>query len=398
MTKQKIDLSFYTILFVYFCILIFVSNSLSISIKEVDIFYSNDTNILWYLTHISTHFFGTTNLGLRFPFIVFYVFSVLLAYLLSEDYFTKDIDRLISILIFMLLPGLNSAALLVDNAIIVVFFVLLYLYLHKLYGKEYYLLLVLFLFIDNSFTILYLALFFYSIQEKDKILMAVSITLFIVSIIIFGFFIGGHPRGYFIDTFVIYAFVFSPIIFIYFFYAMYRITTKEHKDIYWYISFTALIISMILSLRQRIDIADFAPYVVIAVPLMVKLFLHSYRVRLKIFRIKHHLFVKIMLIILIISNALLLFNKPIYLFLDNPKKHFAYNFHIADELARKLKKLGIKKVEIKDKVMQKRLDYYGVTYGNKYLLSEVKTPTTTDVITINYMNKNIKKYYLMLQK
>ena len=201
MTKKQIDYSFYVILFAYFSLLSYIASSLSPSIKELNLFYSQDTNALWYLTHITTRIFGTTNFGFRIPFVFIYTLSVLLAYLLTQDYFSKPIDRLISITIFMLLPGLNSAALLADNAIIVVFCILLYLYLFKLYGKEYYVLLILFLFIDNSFAILYLALFLYSLQKKDYILSVVTISLFIISISIYGFTVGGHPSGYFLNTF-----------------------------------------------------------------------------------------------------------------------------------------------------------------------------------------------------
>jgi len=398
MTLKQINYSFYIFLFVYFLILAFSSTSLSLSIKEITIFYDNEHSLLWYLTHISTHFFGTTNFGIRIPFVLFYVLSVLIAYWLSEDYFTKPIDRLISIIIFMLLPGLNSAALLVDTAIVVIFCTLLYLYLFKLYGKEYYVLLVLFLFIDNSFAILFLALFFYSLQKKDNVLLIISLVLFGLSMQIYGFDLGGHPKSYFLQTFASYASIFSPIIFLYFFYTLYRISIKGQKDLYWYISFTSLILSLVFSLRQRVDIADFAPYLVIAVPLMVKTFLHSYRVRLKEFRYKHKVFANIMLLTLLINTTILLFNKPIYLFLNDPKDHFAYRFHIVNDLAKQLKLLGIKKVYCEDRKLQKKLDYYGVTNSNVNILLDTKVPTYHKKIEIKYGNKIIKTYYLLLQK
>lgn len=398
MTNKQIDYSFYTLLLVYSAILLFAANSLGLSLKETNIFYTENHSILWYLTHISTHFLGTNNIGIRFPFILFYILSVLLAYLSTDDYFTKKTDRLISIVVFMLLPGLTSAALLVDISIIVVFCILLYLYLFKLFGKEYYILLLLFLFVDDSFTVLYLALFFYSLRKKDNLLLIISLCLFAISMYMYNFNFAGHPKGYFLDTFGIYASIFSPIIFLYFFYVLYRVSIKGNKDLYWYIAFTSIILSLLFSLRQKIDIADFAPYVVIAVPLMVKTFLHSYRIRLKIFRFKHKLFANIMVILLVVNSFILLFNKPIYIFLNNPKKHFAYKFHFVDELALKLKQLNINKVNCEDKNLQKRLDYYGVTFGNKYFLSEKEIPIYNKQIKINYFNKTVKSYYIVLQK
>ena len=103
MTQKQINYSFYVILFTYFGLLSYIASSLSPSIKEIDLFYSNDTNALWYLTHMSTRIFGTTNFGFRIPFVLIYTLSVLLAYLLTEDYFSKPIDRLISIVVFVVL-------------------------------------------------------------------------------------------------------------------------------------------------------------------------------------------------------------------------------------------------------------------------------------------------------
>ena len=398
MIEKRINLSFYFILACYSFLLVYISNSFSLSTKEIEIFYSTKHDLLWYLTHISTHFFGTNNIGIRLPFILFYVLSVVVAYLLTDDYFKQPTDRLLSIVIFMALPGLNSAAILIDSSIIVVFCILLYLYLFKLYGKEYYILLFVFLLIDNSFAVLYLALFFYSLKKKDNTLLIISLTLFAISMYMYGFEIEGRPKGYFLDTFAIYASIFSPIIFLYFFYTIYRVTIKEEKDLYWYIAATSLLLSFIFSLRQRIDISDFAPFVVIAVPVMVKLFLHSYRIRLRDFRQKHILFARIMLFILFINTFLLLFNKIIYIFIQNPNKHFAYKFHGTQELAIKLKALGINDITCSSEKLQKQLDYYGVTKSSKYLLSEDKKQSYYKTITIKYFDKNIKKYYILLQK
>ena len=214
----------------------------------------------------------------------------------------------------------------------------------------------------------------------------------------YDFNIGGHPKGYFLDTFTIYASIFSPIIFLYFFYTIYRVSIKDEKDLYWYIAVTSLFLSFIFSLRQRIDIADFAPYVVIAVPLMVKTFLHSYRIRLKEFRFKHKVFANIMLTILVLNTIILLFNKPLYAFLNKPSTHFAYKFHIVDDLAKELKLMDIKNVHSDDKNLQKRLDYYGVTFGNKYFITDKKIPIYSKKIDIIYFNKIVKTYYIMLQK
>ena len=165
------------ILFIVLSILLYTANNLSISYKEaLNVFVNN--SLLTILTNGSIYIFGQNDIALRLPFILFYTFSVVLMYKITEDFFKKESDRLISIVIFMLLPGLLSASILVNSAIVVTFFTLLYIYYYKSVNKHSYVLLVLFLFIDNSFAILFLALFFYSLNKKDNKLLILSLILF----------------------------------------------------------------------------------------------------------------------------------------------------------------------------------------------------------------------------
>lgn len=295
----------------------------------------------------------------------------------------------------MMLPGVNSAALLVNESIIVIFFTLLYLYLYKISNKENYILLALFLFIDNSFAILFLALFLMSLQKKDNYLLIYSLVLFGISMGMHGFEIGGRPRGYFIDTFGIYASIFSPLLFLYFFYSIYRIGIKEKaKDMFWYISTTALVLSLIFSLRQKIAIEDFAPFVVIAIPLMVKLFMHSIRIRLKEFRKYHYIFLSVVLFILVLNFFVLVFNHTVYLFLSNPRNHFAHKYHGVKELAQILKNKGITKIRSSDSRFQKQLLFYGIEQGDYPSISSWKKSEDCEKIKINYMDRTVNKYYI----
>ena len=392
MNNLRYNLIFVGLLFLNFLVLLFSANDFSISYGEATIFFQNNT-LLSYLIDISTSIFGQNDIALRLPFILFYIGSVIISYLLTDDYFKKQSYRLISIIIFMLLPGVVSAALLVNSAIMVIFFTLLYLYLFKLTSKEHYWLLVVMLFVDNSFAIMYLALFFYSLKKKDNMLLIVSLILFGISMQMYGFDSGGKPRGYFIDTFNMYASIFSPVIFLYFFYTLYRIGLKGEKDLYWYISFTALIFSLILSLRQKILIDDFAPFVVISIPLMVKLFLHSYNVRLPRFRKNHQRFAIFGLLILSLNFLILIFNKPLYFILPNPNKHFAIKYHFAKELALYLKAHNIHKVLCQDYKLQKRLKFYGIEDGNKIYVTSIYHKDYLP-IEIKYLNKTIYTYYM----
>jgi len=392
MTLSRYNIAFVVFLIIDFLLLLFVANDFSISYKEA-VIYFDDTSLLSFLTNLSTSIFGQNNISLRLPFILFFMGSVIISYLLTDDYFKKQSDRLASILIFMTLPGLNSAGLIVDEAILVIFFTLLYLYLFKLTNKEHYWFLFICLFIDNSFAIMYLALFFYSLQKRDNTLLIVSLILFGISMQLYGFDTSGRPRGYFLDTFGAYASIFSPIMFLFFFYTFYRVTLKWEKDLYWYISFVAFAFSLLLSLRQKIDIEDFAPFVITATPLMVKFFMHSYRVRLPQFRKKHYIFATFVLSTLILNFVIFMINKPIYLVLKDTSRHFANDYHIAKELAEKLHNRKIDFVVCDNYQMQKRLKFYGIKMGYNHQIST--TPNKNlDKIKIQYFGKTIKTFYL----
>ena len=391
MQLNKYNLTFASLLFFHIGLLFFMANDFSFAYKEIEIF-QNKTGIVGFLTHIFTDIFGANIVWIKLPFILLYGLSAILLYLLTDDYFKYQKDRVLAVAIFMILPGVNSAALLLNESIIVIFCTLLYLYQYKISEKENYFLLFLFLFIDNSFAILYLALFFYSLKKRDNLLLFVSLFLFGISMSIYGFEIGGKPRGYLVDTFGIYASIFSPLLFMYFFYAMYRFGINYERDMYWYLASTALVLSFVFSLRQKVYIEDFAPFVVVAIPVMVKLIMHSIRVRLREHQ-GNYLFLGYLLLFSLGANfAIFVFNKSLYLVLENPKKHFAYDYHIAKELAEKLKSMEINTIYIQNKQLRERLKFYGIRSDAKRELLERDLEDTKYDISIEYFGKTVVKY------
>ncbi len=368
-----------------------MSNDFSIAYKEIEIF-QNKSGFSGFLSHLFTDSFGKNPFFIKLPFIIFYALSAIVLYLLTDDYFKYQKDRVLAVSIFMILPGVNSAALLINESIVVIFCTLFYLYLYKKTGKENYFLLLIFLFIDNSFAILYLALFFYSLKKRDDVLLFGSLILFGFSMSLYGFEIGGRPRGYFVDTFGIYASIFSPLLFLYFFYAIYRFGIKYEKDMYWYLASTALMLSFIFSLRQKVYIEDFAPFVVVAIPVMVKLIMHSIRVRLTEHQRNYLILGYLLLFSLVVNFGIFIFNKSLYVVLDNPKKHFAYDYHIAKELAIQLKTLGIQNIAIENSKLRERLAFYGInTDGNMTLIETTLQDKKYD-IQIEYFGKIVAKY------
>lgn len=394
-TSNKYKYYFYlSLLFLTFILLFKATLSLSISYKEaLNVFVNN--SILTLITNSSIYVLGQNDIALRLPFILFYIFSVILMYKITENYFRYEKDRYISIIIFMMLPGVLSAALLVNSAIVVTFFTLVYLYYYEKYKQHSYFLLLLFLFIDNSFAILYLAIFFYSIKNQDKKFIYFSLFMFCVSMYIYGFSTNGKPKGFLVDTFGIYATVFSPFLFLYFIYTIYRAGIKNNRTLIWYISTTALILSLIFSFRQRIYIEDFAPYVVISLPLMLKNFFHAYRVRLREFRKPYNVLVFLVVSMLVINVILTFVNKPLYLILPNQTKHFVYEYHFIKELSEELTKRGVKNIRTDSEELALRLRFYNINRGDDYFLTLKKFDGESERISVKYYGKEVFVAYLI---
>ena len=375
--------------------LLYGVNSLSIRYEEAVILFEG-TSLVHYLVYFSTKLFGQTDLALRLPFIVLHIASLILLYKIGKLFLKRKLDRVVSITLYAMLPGVNSVAILVNGAYIAIFLTLLFVYLYMYgYKKASFLVLVAALFADNSFAILYISLFFYSIFNKERQLLILSLVLFGLSMYMYGFDTGGKPKGYFLDALGVYAAVFSLFIFLYLVYALYRILIKEEKNLLWYISFSTLVLSLILSLRQKLLLEDFAAFVVIAIPLVVKVFFNSYRVRLPQHRKYHNITFGVVFIFLILNLTVSYFNKPLYHFIKEPDNHLAYKYHIAKDLAKILKEKNIKNISMEDEKLALRLKFYDIQDGGIYKLARSSFKKTDfQKIDIKYYDKIVESFYL----
>lgn len=372
-------------------ILFFQASELSISYYEANILYG-DFSFLQLITKTSLMLFGHSDIALRLPMIILHTLSVVLLYSISDKYLKNQNDRVWLVLIFMLLPGIISSALQVNSAGLVMFGLLLFLYIYENFKIEYsYILLVLYSFIDFGFIYLFFALLFFSLHIKNRILSIFSISSLFISLYIYGTGISGSPKGHLLDVLAVYFAIFSPIVFAYIVYVLYRKFYFKEIDLVWFISTVVLVLSLLLSLRQRIELELFAPYIILALPLVAQTFTKSYRVRLKIFRKKYKVIFIVSLIFLLLNSFIVLFNKELYRFIDNPKKHFAYKMYVAKELAFKLKQMNINCVKTNNR-LSKRLRFYEISQCDKYILNEydLRSDNLSNV-TISYRNEIVYK-------
>ena len=370
--SRHIAFSVFLICLIDFVFLLYAANSLSISYNEAEIFFQKHS-LLGYILKLSAHFFGQNDLAVRGVMIFFHIASVVLMYKVSKFYIKLEFDRIIAVLLFVLLPGTLASALIINNAGICITLALLCIYLFHIKKKILFsLFFCLAFFIDGDFLIFYAGFFIFALYKRKPPLAWLSAILFLLTLYFFGFETNGRPSGHFIDTFGIFAAVFSPFVFIFFVYTIYRIWVKEKKDLLWFIAICSFCFCMIVSVRQRLELEQFLPFCVIATPLMVRVFFNSYRVRLPKFRKGHKICTSLVMLFLIFNWSAIIFNQIFYLFLNDPTKHLTYKFDVAKELADKLKEAGVQDIATEDTRLALRLKFYGIktkSYSKNLLAS-----------------------------
>ena len=370
--SRHIAFSVFLICLIDFVFLLYAANSLSISYNEAEIFFQKHS-LLGYILKLSAHFFGQNDLAVRGVMIFFHIASVALMYKVSKFYIKLEFDRIIAVLLFVLLPGTLASALIINNAGICITLALLCIYLFHIKKKILFsLFFCLAFFIDGDFLIFYAGFFIFALYKRKPPLAWLSAILFLLTLYFFGFETNGRPSGHFIDTFGIFAAVFSPFVFIFFVYTIYRIWVKEKKDLLWFIAICSFCFCMIVSVRQRLELEQFLPFCVIATPLMVRVFFNSYRVRLPKFRKGHKICTSLVMLFLVFNWSAIIFNQIFYLFLSDPTKHLTYKFDVAKELAEKLKEAGVQDIATEDTRLALRLKFYGIktkSYSKNLLAS-----------------------------
>lgn len=309
----------FTIILLYGIITTYLAYTTPLIPAEAKILYTSSSTISHYLSLIS-HSLIDGVFGLRVGFVILSLIDIYLFYILISDRFKNQYDRVATLILFISLPGMIASSVLVSDSPLAIMFTLLTILSIK---KEQYTLSTLFmsalLLTHTAAFSLYLALLLYALQNRNNRLFVITLILFIFSIIIGHYPISGKPKGHFLELMGIYAGVFSPLLFIYYFYALYRSLLESRTDILWYISSTALVVSLFLSIRQKVHITDFSPYLLIGIPIAVEVYIRSLRVRMKRFQLKYRVSMYIVVTFLAISSLVLILNRPLY-YISNGNK------------------------------------------------------------------------------
>ncbi len=361
---------FYSFIFFYTIALFYLAWSTPISPHEAKIFYSED-GIVNILMHFGHNILGGF-IGIRLFFLIIGLISIYLYFKVTQIYLHKDEDGYLATAIYIMLPGMITALVLANISVLVIPLVLIFLLVHHRgwIWMQFIVISLLFLIHDAS-VIFFISIFIYALIHKERALSILSGVFLLLSIIIVrGVEIGGRPSGHFADIFGLYTALFSPLLFIYFFYTLYRILLREEKNILWYISFGALVASLILSIRQRISITDFAPYVIISIVLMLDSFNKTMRVRLPIYRKQYRVGFIIVVGSLIVVSSSIIFHQALFYLFSNPKRHFASRLYQPYWLAQELHKNNIDCFNAKKRDEVYQLRFYGIDSCPKYKFVE----------------------------
>ena len=373
-------------------VLLYQTSTISISSHEVNLLLGEFT-FIQYIEEVFLSLFGKNDFALRMPMIILHILSIILLYEISKKYLKDKRNRLWHILFFILLPGVFSSALMVDSAGFIIFGLLLFIYMYENFSLYYtYPLLILYSVIDSGFVYLFISLSIFAYYKNKVNFLLLNIALLVISIYLHGVEIHGSPKGHLLDAVGLYSAIFTPVIFVYIFYILYRRFLSKDIDILWFIAAVPLLLSLLLSFRQDVDIAGFAPYFIMALPLAAQTFYSSYRVRMKIFRKKYKSIFVISFLFLLVNFFVVIFNRELYIFIENPQKHFARKMHIAKELSVELKKKNIYCLTTQGNLAS-RLEFYGIGYCPNKLLYEVDLAykDTNDTVTISYNYRVIYK-------
>lgn len=369
--------------------------TLSLSEGEARLFFG-DTGWLGELVRFSAQMAGQDNFGVRLPFVALHLVNLVLIYLVSADIVKKPQDAFLAVLIFALLPGVNSAAVLISSAGPAITFLLLFvLALNRFPGAAAGLLLFLSA-LDGVFLLLAMAMAFYALHKRDWVLLGAAVVAFGLCFGLYGFDSGGRPKGYFLDIFGLYGAIFSPLMFIFFIYTLYWYPYRSGRPLplLWFVALVPFVLSIVLSLRQNLPMEDFGPYAVIATPMMAAAFMSSWRIRLPGYRRVHGWLFGVVFVSLIALLLLSVFHKPLYALFDNPRRHFAYEHHFVDELGARLLALNISAVKADSAGLQARLRFYGVAEGGPFALTRAKPGQNALPLEFEAAGRVVAVYYL----
>jgi len=321
---------------------------------EANILYSNGL----FITDIVAKSFDAIfhiHWFIRLPFYLISLLNILLIKKVASIYIKDNTYVNLAVFLYLITPGVFVSFILVNYATIAIFLSLTFIYSY--YNKSLLLeimVFVLLIFTNTASWVFYLAIAIFAYTKKDKRLTALSVMFLIIAIIVGAYPIDGVPKGHFMQVLGIYGATLSPFYFLAFIYAIYRLGISGQRSLLWYITTTFFILSLLLSIRQKIRVTDFTPFIVIASILVVIVYKNSISIRLKVFHKNYKRVCQIVVAVLLLETSIAALSYPLYLV-------FKDNFTIIDTSMYKIAEhSNIKCLKTINKRDKKLYYYYGI--------------------------------------
>ncbi len=326
---------------IYIAALIYLANLILIFItpitpSEVNILFAKEDKFLIDIFLAKELFKLTHNyIIVRLFFYFISLLNLYLFFLILKEKFTKG-ELNFFFFLYSLIPGVMVSSILINKGVLAIFFTLLLIF--SLKKRNFYLevlsLAAIFLTTGGVFAI-YFALAWYSYDKREYKSFTLALIFMLLSAIFARYPIDGVPRNHFKELIGSYAAILSPLLFLGYVYAIYRKLIDKRYDIFWYIGIVTFIISVVLSMRQKVLVIDFGPYIILSTPIIVEVFFSSIQVRLKRFQKKHCILCYIVIFSLIFMAFLLFFHKPLYVLLNRPKKFIGSEIYVISDEAKR---------------------------------------------------------------
>ena len=348
------------LLLCYILMLGLVAHTTPISPSEAHLFFQDKTTVATFLMHLGQGLIPG-ELGFRLPFLFLGFLNALLFYAVAASFFSREDDRTLALIFYLLLPGVVISSVLANDTLIITSMVLLFLYFYL--GGYRLISLLPFFFLSLvhwSALYFYMTMMLYGLFQKKRWIFLASVAALGVYFLIGIEIPQNHSKSYFFELLGIYATIFSPLLFIYLFYALYRTLLRGERDIIWYISFGALVISLGLSLQERIKITDFSSYLMLGMIVTVRTYHSSLRVRLKCFQSDYRVLFWVVTVSLIVSTLSILLHQPIYRLVGKVNYSIVSPVYEPYDKVKKLKHEGKSCVEDFRKKTSDQMKYYGL--------------------------------------
>lgn len=357
-----IDLGVLGIMLTSLGALVLMLGEISVSYKELNKLYGSDSWLFSWL-RVCVEIFGSNDYALRGSLLLTHMLNMWLMYGIGRIYLRKKRDCLLLILLYALLPGVNISALLLYESVFIIFALLLVCYVQLRFHRIPYVLLTLIGLLDMVFCTLFIALGIHALLKRNTTALMIALLGFGVNMFLYSDSIHGVPQAYFLDELGAMAMLFSPLVFLYYIYTLYAaLVRRKDYSLLILVSVSGIIFSLLLSLRQDIDIARFAPACVVGLPALVYGFYNDMRSRLRIYRTRFKVRMGVIFSVLCIELFCLFGNKISYLF--SPEPNFARSYYVAKDLARELEKRNVENLKVQDSRLALRLGFYGISAGS----------------------------------